>query len=464
MAGFEQAVWQQIDVERKGWQESFKKSFLDKLNAEQSSWQAQYVEHQAQESALLQEIEQLRIQLSQMQLCSVQEPSPGLTYPKATTPLSSPAPKSRQKTPAKSPCPQKPASQVYQLLEDGIPPEAKTIKRALNLHIRVLWGITNVNAAPPAPNKDDLVSFNAHFSSTAENNLYAAPSGPELIEPYLIQIGTSISPLTQKKLASDIKAILSAAYDHIEPNKAYIQDMPLLIKIYDHFIHHSMYHNWKRECRQPGSLCAASEANLQYGNRSWLAAQQSTSDDEADPSGCMEGGHPVFWIRRHIERSTAPEQFIQLLDKKREENLWYEGKRCCERLWLIPTNQQPSIFTQLPYNFPIDYFNPTFFGSLQHSMCKKITSQMISLLPDIKDTFSGSCDEQLSNQRFMDKYGDDVLACYKLDDLYLVDDDDEEEEFQPGYSLDDDDFIDDEEDDDIEEKQLSFAGQMMEAD
>jgi hypothetical protein len=53
------------------------------------------------------------------------------------------------------------------------------------------------------------------------------------------------------------QALVSHAYAHLALNVAYAKDMVLLIKLYDHFIHHYLLSRYKKECRMPGSVKAA---------------------------------------------------------------------------------------------------------------------------------------------------------------------------------------------------------------
>jgi hypothetical protein len=56
------------------------------------------------------------------------------------------------------------------------------------------------------------------------------------------------------------QALTSHAYAHLAPNLAYTKDMVLLVKIYDHFVHHYLQQHYQKECQVPGSVRAADEA------------------------------------------------------------------------------------------------------------------------------------------------------------------------------------------------------------
>jgi hypothetical protein len=144
---------------------------------------------------------------------------------------------------------------------------------------------------------------------------------------------------------------------------------------------------------------------------------KATSDDEADVDGVKQGGCLVHWIKRRPERSEKAEVFIRHLDRAREAASRQDpSKRWRERQRLVPEVRIDSGFTSLPLNVPIDYFNPEFFNQLQPQLRSKITNRQVALLPDPSHSFKGHVDEKLSDDDFMDKYGDQVHALYNLDD------------------------------------------------
>ncbi|HEV7735749.1 MAG TPA: hypothetical protein VGO47_00010, partial [Chlamydiales bacterium] len=62
------------------------------------------------------------------------------------------------------------------------------------------------------------------------------------------------------------QALVSHTYTHLQPNTTYAKDMDLLIKLYDHFVHHYQYQCFKKESHNPGSIQAAEEMNPKYQN------------------------------------------------------------------------------------------------------------------------------------------------------------------------------------------------------
>jgi len=83
----------------------------------------------------------------------------------------------------------------------------------------------------------------------------------------------------------------------------------------------------------------------------------------------------------------------------------------------MPSKLQDTAFSTLPQGVPVDYYDPEFFSQLQPQLCCKIANKSIALLPDIEETFTYSQDEWLSDKAFMQKYSEEILARYKLDDL-----------------------------------------------
>jgi hypothetical protein len=190
-----------------------------------------------------------------------------------------------------------------------------------------------------------------------------------------------------------------------------------------------------------------------------LIDPKATSDDEIDPDGRTIKNNKVYWIRRRPERSANAETWIRLLDKKREQDMRRDPtKRWRERLRLVPEVQQDSDFQILPQGLPIDYFDPDFFNDLQPRLRSRTAVQTVALLPDASLSFSRHPDEKLSDEAFMAKYGDEVLARYDLSDL--VDEQDEEEWIVDDEMADDVDSDEDPEDLDMSARRSTLTAQL----
>ena len=174
----------------------------------------------------------------------------------------------------------------------------------MKLHIRLLWGLFYPNQPPPTPNDETLHIFALHFHN--ESSLMNAQAGGSLVAPDCVHVGVSITDhgvvasqlrhieehiieyiqaclsrfgllawgpdlcqtpyalynVTCHIIALDTfkQALTSHAYAHLAPNLAYTKDMVLLIKLYDHFVHHYLQQHYQKECQVPGSVRAADEA------------------------------------------------------------------------------------------------------------------------------------------------------------------------------------------------------------
>ena len=71
----------------------------------------------------------------------------------------------------------------------------------------------------------------------------------------------------------------------------------------------------------------------------------------------------------------------------------------------------------VPFGVLVDYFDSTFFNAQGLALRKKIAIPIVALFPNVKESFSSHPDEHLSDLAFNQKYGNDILALYKFDDL-----------------------------------------------
>jgi len=149
-----------------------------------------------------------------------------------------------------------------------------------------------------------------------ENDLRALTrTNVPLVDMHKVRIGSNISPATRKRIASNVKriedfilnyvqtyiaefglicwcpdlsqtpysvynsacriialdtfvqAMISHAYDHLQPTRRYMEDMDLLTKLYNHFVHYTVYETYKKELRSPGAVEAIAKQNPIYQAR-----------------------------------------------------------------------------------------------------------------------------------------------------------------------------------------------------
>jgi hypothetical protein len=123
------------------------------------------------------------------------------------------------------------------------------------------------------------------------------------------------------------------------------------------------------------------------------------------------------------------ENFVHRLEHERKlEATQDPSRRWRERLRLVPeSDQKDTAFPALPFNMPVDYFQPSVFNNLQPHLRHRTAVPQIALLPDTNFSFTQHPDELLADDDFNDKYGSEVLKSYKLDDLSFFGDEDEED-------------------------------------
>lgn len=179
--------------------------------------------------------------------------------------------------------------------------------------MRLLWGLIDPKHPPTTPPDDILLSFGSRFLDEA--SLMEARDGRPLVSPSLVRVRTLLSITDRGHVASQLRqieehildyiqsslarfglviwcpdlrqtpyalynsacriialdtfkqALVSHTYAHLAPNLSYVKDMVLLVKMYDHFVHHYLYTRYKKECRAPGSVRARDEAGPGYHRR-----------------------------------------------------------------------------------------------------------------------------------------------------------------------------------------------------
>jgi hypothetical protein len=120
-----------------------------------------------------------------------------------------------------------------------------------------------------------------------------ACDGRSLVAPSMVQVHTSLSITDCGQVAAQFRGIEDHIIEYIQaciskfgllvwcpdlrqtPYALYnaacriiaLDDMVLLVKLYDHFVHYYQQSHYKKECWMPGSIRAADEASSQYKGR-----------------------------------------------------------------------------------------------------------------------------------------------------------------------------------------------------
>ncbi|MBW0586518.1 hypothetical protein O181_126233 [Austropuccinia psidii MF-1] len=221
------------------------------------------------------------------------------------TPSNQPNPKANQSKPLSKRSP-------HQLLLLETPEGFLKTKEAFFTHIKILWGLTDENSIPQAPDPALLQEFYQRFSHNSELESVASnASAASLINPQEIitlkgihigrkKIGRAIvhiseffiqytnamlarlwiriwcpdlnnAPDSLYNKACRISAIMTfrqiasgGAYEYMSVNLSYCNDLVLLQKAYNHFVHFSMLQKYMKEEKEEGkNLSDKMKGNVQ---------------------------------------------------------------------------------------------------------------------------------------------------------------------------------------------------------
>lgn len=248
------------------------------------------------------------------------------------------SPKKKSKAPMK-PKPSKPADpkQQYRFPKDKVPEDAQGLKvqiffvlvcgtadsteqKALQLHIRVLWGLHSMDDVPQRPAEDVVKHFEERFDSfkKIQTLLNKESTTEEVAMQDIRQLRTSAS-LPQSRMSfitkdiarleeHDLQTILAAltrfslqawcpdllggtpeslyntahrhialktfkeclanfAYSFLAPNGKYATKQKFLEALYNNYVHWYMWGLAKKEAKTPGSVQASHDVNAIYGRR-----------------------------------------------------------------------------------------------------------------------------------------------------------------------------------------------------
>lgn len=184
------------------------------------------------------------------------------------------------------------------------------------MHLRILWRMLDSRGIPSSPSPSAIVTFNQRFQSSRavelqqaspklllavsqvrgaaaaarsstsnskvakmvcrmEENIISyidnclARFGLEEWTPDLDQTPYALYNTTHRIIAIDTfkQAAVAHAYAQLKPNLKYVQNMALLEKIYNHFVHFYFYSRYVQERDSPGSVAALDGAGPAYKGR-----------------------------------------------------------------------------------------------------------------------------------------------------------------------------------------------------
>ncbi|POW20214.1 hypothetical protein PSHT_03764 [Puccinia striiformis] len=401
---------------------------------------------------------------------SATKPPPVPPQKKTQAPSSN---KPGQVPPKKAKTPPAPADNkrqgLHQMLTEDYPPNFRTTKaiyfsffhtEALYTHIRLLWGLIERRDVPTAPLLENLDRFNSHFTSAQQVlSVSGDHSSPNLIVANQVQImkaakggkvhvnkkvdkidqfsmeymqgalsklGLSVwRPDLAHKLDSlyNIACRMAAlstfrqlgatpAYSQLNINKVYVNDIPLLAKAYNHYVHFYMLNRYMDELKTEGHFALVEKKKEIQHNRNNLRKARYTfavnnqypeqyceilerisahSDDE------KEEGNKFYTIKTLPYRSKNANKFFRRLDI---------DMMASEAVSSTGTTTANNVSTT-PHQFPIDFYDISWYHNLLEQDKRKIpNSNAVAFLPDASQSPLPKRvpDEKLCSQRFNSKY------------------------------------------------------------
>ncbi|KAK6988492.1 hypothetical protein R3P38DRAFT_2804539 [Favolaschia claudopus] len=214
-------------------------------------------------------------------------------------------------------------------------------------------------------------------------------------------------------------------YDFFRLNTELINDVNLIIRLYDHYVHHHTYEKWKKEIRTPGGNEIAAIRNKftqargrlyssreKYLNESavpkrikLMFSAKATSDDETTPKGSRALARP--------ERSRPADQLVRALETLIVQDLHDDGNARAANATFDERNAGQ--FHEIPKGMPIQHYDPKWFNNRPpHARAKLEAKRIVAFVPGSTDFFATSGDNALSDQQLTAKYDKQVFADYDL--------------------------------------------------
>ncbi|KAJ7833383.1 hypothetical protein B0H13DRAFT_2370469 [Mycena leptocephala] len=373
----------------------------------------------------------------------------------------------------------------HQMFKDDIDPKAKKFKETFQMHLRFISSCLDSTTAPPTASEEAVKHFELRFEGLTVADLKRQGRvGQLFIQPSQVKFGLSVpdavksnskilrgfcqveesailhvktyfaklrlatwaidytqTPYSMYNQAMRMAAIDTfrflmgvSAYDFLRPDTSYVKDTTLLVRIYDHFIHHYMFEKWKVEVRMPGGNQLTAQRNKYSQARTRLYKSRenflnnkkitkrlrgmfnpkATSDAETTPKG------PVALARE--ERSECANRLVRKVDALIVQELLDNGNICSANLrkarCVPPFGQRDAgQFHEVPKAMPIQYYAPDWFNDRPPQARAKIAPKLIvAFPPDCIDFFS-RCggDIHLSVEELTAKYGAAVFTDYDFD-------------------------------------------------
>ncbi|MBW0539232.1 hypothetical protein O181_078947 [Austropuccinia psidii MF-1] len=381
-----------------------------------------------------------------------------------------------------------------QLLMCEVPEDFQYTKDAIFIHIRILWGMIKQKSLPPSPDQSLLKEFNMLFSNNdelenvAKSNTCAvliseeevqmlcdACAGRQKIGKHIVNLDDFYFQYIRYLLskfgiciwAPDLEAApgslyneacrtiaimtfrqvaCSGAYQYMRANLSYLNNIDLIHRAYNHYVHYHMTEKFKKEIKETGKNLADDQKGVTQQRRQRLCKKRyrfaaannypdrylrvladvnSHSDDELIPK------RQAYAIKILPYRSESANIFFRNLDRKMNESNELAGKSAPLRPRCRPRVPIPSTFKKAPQKMPLDFYRPEWFNKIDYGERFLIANtKQVAFIPtnDIEMSKKLNPDENLGDKAFNKKYWDLVTEPYDLSHEIAESSEEEDEE------------------------------------
>ncbi|KAJ7075270.1 hypothetical protein B0H15DRAFT_961763 [Mycena belliarum] len=395
--------------------------------------------------------------------------------------------------------------------KSGLTASEKSLQPAVNLHTQIMWGIYTSTDVPKPPSPAQVAAFQRRFATADQwdefvsTQTYDDADTTAAISALRTSIQTrrrtpiinNILCVKEHHLTTIFSGIFSAgllewrpdviggtpdslynrahelvairtfqvvatamAYRRLSPDLTRVKDVPLLTRLFRHYIYSVVKPKILKESLMAGSVVAHAQRTDSYKRRSALGKARTkkvlgdgwtervcaltsesfcNSDDEYDPADGF------YIIKPKPVRSANATAWVRIVDQDRDVVAKSNG-RVVERTRKIVADDQPSSITaHLPRRVPLDWFDPTEFNKLPAELRARYRESGIAL-PAAHHWVAGRVPDKfkiMNDATFMRIYGAEVMTWYQLPS------DEEVEQMRENGTLNDDEAEaeDDQEDD-----------------
>ncbi|KAJ3926076.1 MAG: hypothetical protein NXY57DRAFT_966944 [Lentinula lateritia] len=239
----------------------------------------------------------------------------------------------------------------------------------------------------------------------------------------------SVYNLVHEQIAiSTFKMLLSSfVYRFLQADMAVGRDDTACVQIYRNFVFGHIGKKVKDEMRKAGSVEMKHERINTYKRVQQIKDEsfrpqvlklvlenESHSDDELDSD--VPANNSVYLIRKKVGRANKVNTFFRIIDARYESKIMRLKGQRAERSRKDPTPEIPSLLTQTPKDVPIDFFDPEYFNNFLSVKERAHYAHNGVALPLEEHCINTRIDlwKNLPEDKFMQVYGNAVLAQYKI--------------------------------------------------